>query len=351
MNQNGGLLRRSTHYGFGAIAVAWLATQVIVAEEPTHYQLTPDGQVSGHSLSDWIARLKDPDPSNRRSAAEAIKGIYPDEAKGAIPALIPLLSDPSETVRQAAAETLGGFGSDAKPAIPGLIQQLSDPIEPVRNAAAAALYYIGINRDRQIDPEPEKALQVAIQGLSSASNDPISIRTQLMMVHTLGTFACSDSPRFRPCKNLTAPAVHDQSIQLLIGIIRNRQLHSLVRERACDALGAFRKQARGAYPVLTKLLQQTSEDVALRIAAINALAKLGPESGAVKTLARALSDKNPLIRQHAAWALGEFGPGAAAALPALQSALKDSDSETRGMATIAVKRITSPNGDANKIAQ
>jgi HEAT repeat protein len=260
---------------FKAIGITWFMAGVAVAEQSAHYQLTVDGQVSEHTLSDWITRLKDTDPSNRRAAAEAIRGIYPDEAQRAIPALIPLLRDPSETVRQAAAETLGGFGSDARGAVHGLIQQFSDPVEPVRNAASAALYYVAINRDRGMDPEPESALQAAIQGLAGGSQN-VDIRTQLVMVDTLGTFACVDSPRSRPCQNLTAPAIHDQSIQLLIGIIRNRQLHSLVRERACGALGAFRRQARRAVPVLLKLIQQGGEEEGLRTAAVQALAKVEP---------------------------------------------------------------------------
>jgi len=327
---------------FLAAAVGIWTCSALGTEEPTHYQLTPDGQVHGHTLSDWIKQLKDSNPSIRQSAAEAIKGISPDEAKVAIPSLIPLLRDSAETVRQAAAETLGGFGSDARPAIHGLIQRLSDPVEPVRNAAAAALYYVGINRDRQTDPEPEKALQLTMQTIFSCRDRPASIRTQLMMVNTLGTFACLDSPHFRPCQNLTAPAVHDQSIRLLIDIIQNRQLHSLVRERACTALGAFRKQARGASPVLASLLRQTDEDAGLRTAAIDALVKLGATPETVKVLVQALQDKDLFVRRDAAWALGELGLEARAALPDLWRALNDSDSQTRGMADKAIERITSP---------
>src|SRR5437868_956883 len=95
-----------------AILIAWLLTSGAAAKETIHYQLTPDGKISGFTLSDWIAHLKDPNPEIRRSAAETLGKIYPDEAKVAVPHLIPLLEDTSEAVRQAAAETLGGFGSD-----------------------------------------------------------------------------------------------------------------------------------------------------------------------------------------------------------------------------------------------
>ncbi len=169
-----------------------------------------------------------------------------------------------------------------------------------------------------------------------------SIRTQLVMVDTLGTFACLDSPRVRPCQNLTAPAVHDRSVQILIGIIGNRRLHPLVRERACDALGKFRKQARVAAPVLVKLLQRTGEGAGLRSTAAGALAYLGPEPEAVEALAKALVDPDLFVRRAAAWALGELGSGASAALPALNKASQDSDDETRGLAAIAMKRISSP---------
>ncbi len=221
-----------------------------VAEETTYYQLTPQGQVSdGRGLSGWIKALSDPDASERLAAVRAIKGIYPDQAARAVPALTALLNDRSETVRQAAAEALGGFGSQARPAIPGLVRCLSDPIEPVRNAAAAALFDIGANRDRAMDPEPEKALQQALQKAIVQGGE--SIRTQLMMVDALGMFACIDSYRFRPCLNLTAPAVHELSIKVLAEIAGDQQSHPLLRERACGALAGFHKQADSALSVCT----------------------------------------------------------------------------------------------------
>jgi HEAT repeat protein len=92
---------------------------------------------------------------------------------------------------------------------------------------------------------------------------------------------------------------------------------------AIRAVSRFGAAGRPAVGPLTELLK--SEDPVLRRQAARALGKLGPISlPAVGELVRLLrSDPDALVREHAAEALGDIGPEAAAGVPALVGALKD----------------------------
>jgi hypothetical protein len=62
-------------------------------------------------------------------------------------------------------------------------------------------------------------------------------------------------------------------------------------------------------------------------------------AGAVSALARALKDKEEVVRRNAARALSEIGPAAADAVPALTKALKDDVVALRRSASNALKTI------------
>ena len=61
------------------------------------------------------------------------------DAKGAVPDLITLLSNPDEGSRNSACIALRGIGPGAKPALPALKKSLSDPSKDVRQFAALAI--------------------------------------------------------------------------------------------------------------------------------------------------------------------------------------------------------------------
>ena len=77
--------------------------------------------------------------------------------------------------------------------------------------------------------------------------------------------------------------------------------------------------------------QLKSPDVQQRIAAAVAIGDLGPSArAAVPALTEALRDQNPTVRFQAAIALGCIGPEARAAVPALIGTLKDGVFFVRG---------------------
>lgn len=71
----------------------------------------------------------------------------------------------------------------------------------------------------------------------------------------------------------------------------------------------------------------------------------------VAVLIRGLQDANTLVRLKAAKALGQQGPTAAEAIPALTRALQDPDQSLRLVAASALKKINPGRGDENTAVQ
>jgi HEAT repeat protein len=79
-----------------------------------------------------------------------------------------------------------------------------------------------------------------------------------------------------------------------------------------------------------------------------ALGELGPEAKiAVPALIGALKNEDARVRQAAAEALGKIGPDAHKAVPSLHQALKDTDSAVSAAAAAALKKID-PQVSANE---
>jgi HEAT repeat protein len=91
-----------------------------------------------------LIKLLDDEIDVVREAAARSLGEGGSEAVGAVPKLMTLLDDKNSTVREAAAVALGGIGPEAKAAVPALKRSLSDA--EIRNEAADALSQIGKKR-------------------------------------------------------------------------------------------------------------------------------------------------------------------------------------------------------------
>ena len=90
-------------------------------------------------------------------------------------------------------------------------------------------------------------------------------------------------------------------------------------------------------PSLVTTLRE-DKDPNMRYWAAESLGKFGPEAqAAVPDLIAALKDESKMVRMGAAYALGEIG--STDAVPALQEAAKDSETEVRDAAATATKQI------------
>src|SRR5207249_892966 len=112
----------------------------------------------------------------------------------------------------------------------------------------------------------------------------------------------------------------------------------VVRNAAVIALARIGPPARAALPELQAALRL--DDDYFRLEVIRALWTVGRESETtVPILIRILEDRNNPNRAGAAMVLGEMGPAAKAALPALANLLGEEFSYTRVKAEEALRQI------------
>jgi HEAT repeat protein len=205
-------------------------------------------------------RLKSADAHDRRVAAELLVRIGPPDA-GLAALLRSLLTDEDGYVRKAAIDGLGIVGSPAKEAVDDLERvATNDPILPRRVAARIAL------------------IQIA-----GASEERVRALAAFLELK-------------EPCDGA---AVY-----------------------AASALGRLGPKANAAESQLLTALKHTEHGV--RIAAAHVLGEIGAKSPQAVTALIDLLKNDPEreARRSAAASLGNFGPAARAAIPALHSALK-----------------------------
>jgi HEAT repeat protein len=110
-----------------------------------------------------------------------------------------------------------------------------------------------------------------------------------------------------------------------------------VRDRAASAVGDIARALkdnnatvwRKSSGILVQLLKDDPSERVRRSAAY-ALGAFGPQAAAAaEHLIKALGDDNPSVRQNAAWALGQIGDAASESVPKLCECLKDKDTLVR----------------------
>ena len=276
---------------------------------------------SGRPPAAWTAELRDKSAAVRAQAALALAELGP-AARDAGDALAAALRDPDPEVRCAAVGALGAILPDGKAAVDGLARALTDEDWFVRMSATQALQKFG--------PRAAGAAPALIQAMKP--NDLIKdfrpVRCGAAMV------ALS---RIDPAaKELEA------ACRLMVGKLLEDERQGSFGARATGArlLGECGAAALPAVPALLKLLKHPDGDV--RVAAAEALFRIAPEphgEASLGMLSAALRDPELLNRRRAAWALGERGPQAAAALPALRAAVQDPEPEVRTAAQEAIRKI------------
>jgi HEAT repeat protein len=213
-------------------------------------------------LAEWLEGLGHDGPFERVQPTSAGNQAAP--RLEAVPSIISLLKDPDPDTRMQAARALGSLGERAHRVLPVLRAALKetalqDPDESVRNDAVNALLRAG----------PQPASEVA--GLIDSLQDEVEV----------------------------------------------------VRFHAAIALGDLGSEARPSLPVLIhKALWD--ENPAVRVEAAVALWKIDRNKGplVIPALIKALASNNEFICWMAADCLGQIGPEARQAVPALQQALR-----------------------------
>jgi HEAT repeat protein len=327
--------------------------------------------IGPESVPPLLDLAKNPDPRVRKRAVEAL-GEFHGSSSAPIPILIEALSDKDEEVRREAAVSLGQFGPKAKKALPALTRALKDANKAVAVDAARALVLIGA------DPKEP----IALLALCLHDTHDFNWVLGLMALRELGpkargavpdllTFVKSGDKMYRPVAfgilDSVGPVPKSQLPRLL----------NLLMEKDTDypeilsLLGHMGSEAKEAVPALigflrahasdanrcrftlralgqigpgaaaaAPVIREQLQDERCTIHATEALGGIGPAArSAVADLAVLLRDYDPACRKAAAIALGRIGRDAEAALPLLRSALRDDDKEVRPAAAKALARI------------
>ena len=232
-------------------------------------------------------------------------------AKDAVPALTEKLQDPLPEIRREAILALAAIGEAAAPAVPQIAAALGD-----EHTCAAATYALG--RIGQIPADAETIIRRNVK-----SDD------KMLSISSLWAVA-----RVHPEDKRIRRAATARLIERL------KDDDPLVRSAAAHALAALPPAPEITGPLWEKAFQGADEKMVRN--ALDALVTLGP--AAVPRLVDAL--KFPKLRGQVVYILGQMGPGAASATPALAKLLADKDDDDALESAVALAKIGPDAKDA-----
>ncbi|MEO2025979.1 MAG: HEAT repeat domain-containing protein [Fuerstiella sp.] len=236
--------------------------------------------------------------SVRNAAANALVEI----GESIVPSLKTPLGSDQAVVRRKSCEVAGRLGVAASGLVPLLVARLSDENKLVVRSAASALGEVGSNAELVL-PKLQPLLV----------DDSASVRA----------IALSALAEFGPLAQKTIPAV--------CGMVNDDS--TIVRAAAARALGQIGEGSEEAVHALMDAIDDPHGGVTIQAA--NSLSQLGATG--VPALIRLL-DK-PHYRDLAVTVLGEIGPAAKTAVPALVALLKSDNEQLRRESFIALATI------------
>lgn len=304
--------------------------------------------VTKRKLKTLIKQLKHPAASRRREAALDL-GKLGRAAQVAIPDLIEALNDSDPYVRENAAKALEAGGADAvralvvalrhqkglaitgeTPMIPRPVPRLSEVIgeDDVRGALV------------EIGTAAVPALTHALHESAPALKAPIAAalkRIQSAKLDDTITQALSDGDNEIRLSGAIALAesASPADVPALTALLQD----SYIKIRVVAIGGLGKSRSREAIASLAKVLN-AEKDSRVRYEAVRALRQLADHNHeAIPPLVGALKDPTLLVQLAAVAELGEIGPPAKAAIPALTEALSHHYEDIRKAAAIALDRI------------
>ena|GEM_PF-1884943 len=234
--------------------------------------------------------LKGPDANARAEAARALGELGPT-ARAAAPALVEALADSDGLVRVHAAAALGRVGGPLKEALPVLLEGRNDPDDRIRDAAQAGWNDIGPGVRATVLYLPEMLRNSNPQAQRKAAT-------------TLGKHGLEVVP----------------SLVDILALDYRPTLRSGFVMPPTPSAGGISRSTFGENATL-----QTN--ARLRAVAIEVLDQLSPDVN--PTLASALHNQDPLVREGAVQAMGLRHSNTAEVLPPLVRALEDRDAWVR----------------------
>jgi HEAT repeat protein len=266
------------------------------------------GEIGPEAIATLTELLEDNQEGVRRAAASALGKCGP-EAKTAVPALTELLANKENWWD--AADALGKIGPDAKTAIPALKKKLLGGESMLK-----ALVEILMNKV-PLWNESKSMSKVVVESLMKVGPDAIPALTELLSRRKAWRLVVKALGEMGPEARTAVPAL----TELL--------KHKKKRWDAALALGQIGPEAKTAVPVLTELLKHNDVRVWHLMARQVSDIVAGTKSYSMM----------PRIAFAAATALGNIGPEAKSAIPALTQLLNYKDEDVRSAAAKALKKI------------
>jgi HEAT repeat protein len=271
------------------------------------------GKAASGAVPRLAEMLKDPDRNVRIATLRALSMIQPpEEAIG--PIIAQALSDPDAQVRHQAAFEITFLPIDAAIIFPALVKALKDQDHAVRFEAAGAMASLDleslITRGVRIEESVSPLRKILVDDRSTGA---------AMALAHIGSAAKDAVPELILALREALKGEAEQGLG----------------EAAAKALGSIGPSASNAVPILVQALRGPEM---LDYHSAVALGRIG--TPAVPALIKALGDPKVRVRESAAFALGEIGPSAKAAIPILEKiSLQDKDQVVRKSAVSALKKI------------
>ncbi len=285
----------------GTTLLCWLwLVHTARTPPPPEVEIPPGEHVyAGLPTSHWRNWLMQPTVSHYWPPLEFPLRKHPDPA--AVPVLQDLLADPDARVRQAAACCLGLMPSPERSVLNLLTGAAKDPEPQVRLVALQALAWLR--------PATEDAAPILRVGLT---DDDAGVRLQ------------------------AAQALYDltgQADELLPVLIQALRANDGGQMQAAYQLGKMGPRAAGAVEALVQRLQDDS-------------APSPPEGAFGIPVAFSKDEHRDIIHRAVLEALGDIGPDARAALPAIRTFLAARNGFARASAAVAFWKISGEAGAA-----
>lgn len=284
-------------------------------------------------------RFDDPDESVRGAIASSLSRM----GAPAVPTLTEAIEHGDMSQRLLSTRALGAMGNGAKAAVPLLAGLLQDPQPALREAAASALGHIGRDRDWPAGLGYDHELTTMIParrpltGTARASYAPLlhGLMLERVVPPLIDALADQEAKVRAAAASALGRMRHEaaEATRALIDAIEDAD--SEVRRAVVNALGHVAADDPAALPPVAARLND--EDDQVRWSAARVLANYG--APAVPWLVEAMETETVAVRRLVVETLGDLGPAAVTARPALEAALGDPDAEVRDAAEWALGRL------------
>jgi HEAT repeat protein len=298
-------------------------------------QPKPSGESGLRGLVEKLARKEAGKWTINEKAQAELEKLGPQ----AVDQLLPLLDDESTDVRRGAAFhllPLAASRDDLAEAFTGL---LDDPDATIRGIALSAVRQF--KAAQKVSAAPAIAQMLARKGDDEQRASAVRLLGDVgpeaaSLMPQLSAAAASDaSPKVRSSALLAISHVAEPAAAVDVMIKALGDQDQGVRLMAVRRLRELGRASEPALDDLAKLL--ADKDERTRRTAGETLVRIGGKS--VPALTAALDSKSRDAREVAVVALGEMGPLAKPALPALKKRLTDRDPKVKELAKVTVLRI------------